>query len=48
MKKKDIIEFIEERIDHNSPYRPILDTEEMVGARKALVEVLVFLDEVKE
>ena len=33
-------EFIEERLNHYTPYRPITDSEFAKGARKALNEVL--------
>jgi len=44
MRKKEIIELIESRLDHYSPYRPITDSKEMQGARKALHELLCIID----
>jgi len=40
--KQQILEMIEELIDHYEPYRPLTDSDEMVAVRRVLTEVLEF------
>ena len=39
-----IKEWIENKIDHYTPYRPILETQESIEVKKVLSELLNFME----
>ena len=45
--RQEVLEWIENRIDHYTPYREITDSKEAKEVRKVLIELLKFIQEIK-